>query len=140
MGRCALNHLVIQARAMTHPEGVSLGRRLAAISIDWLASYAIAFAFFAGGHNLGERVSGARIPTYLIFVIEYAVLVALSGASFGHKLLRLKVVDFSHGGLPNFRQSLIRTVLMALVITAVTYDEDGRGIHERFSKTKLSRV
>ena len=34
---------------MTHPEGVTLGRRLAAISIDWLASYAIGFAFFAGG-------------------------------------------------------------------------------------------
>jgi len=29
---------------------------------------------------------------------------------------------------------------MALVITAITYDEDGRGIHERFSQTKLARA
>jgi uncharacterized RDD family membrane protein YckC len=125
---------------MTHPEGVTLGRRLAAITIDWLASYAIAFAFFAGGGNFGERVSGSRVPTTLILVAEYAVLIALTGASFGHRLLRLKVVDFSHGGLPTIRQALIRTGLMAIVITAITYDEDGRGIHERFSQTKLERA
>ena len=125
---------------MTHPEGVTLGRRLAAITIDWFASYAIAFAFFAGGGNFGDRVTGARPSTYVIFVAEYAILMALTGASFGHRLLRLKVIDFSHGGMPSVRQVLIRTSLMALVITAITYDEDGRGIHERFSKTKLARA
>jgi len=125
---------------MTHPDGVSLGRRLAAISIDWLASYAIAFAFFAGGGNYSERVVGTRVSTPLVFVFEYAILVALTGASFGHRLLKLKVVDFNHGGMPNVRQVLIRTALVALVIAAITYDEDGRGIHERFSQTKLARA
>ena len=125
---------------MTHPEGVTLGRRLGAITIDWLASYAIAFAFFAGGGNFGERVTGSRVPTTLILIAEYAILIALTGASFGHRILRLKVVDFGHGGLPSIRQALIRTGLMAIVITAITYDEDGRGIHERFSQTKLARA
>jgi len=125
---------------MTHPEGVSLGRRLAAITIDWLASYAIAFAFFAGGGGYSERLVGTRLSTPLIFVAEYAILIALTGASFGHRLLRLKVVDLGHGGLPSIRQALIRTGLMAIVITAITYDEDGRGIHERFSQTKLARA
>jgi hypothetical protein len=76
----------------------------------------------------------------MIFIAEYAILIALTGASFGHRLLRLKVVDFNHGGMPIVRQVLIRTGLMALVITAITYDEDGRGIHERFSQTKLERA
>jgi hypothetical protein len=125
---------------MTHPEGVTLGRRLAAISIDWLASYAIAFAFFAGGGNYSERIVGTRLSTPLIFVAEYSILIALTGASFGHRLLQLKVVDFSHGGAPKVGQVLIRTGLMALVITAITYDEDGRGIHERMSQTKLART
>ena len=125
---------------MTHPEGVTLGRRLAAITIDWLASYAIAFAFFAGGGSYSDRLEGTRFSTPLIFVAEYAILIALSGASFGHRLLRLKVVDFNHGGLPGFSQVLVRTGLMAIVITAITYDEDGRGIHERFSQTKLERA
>ena len=123
---------------MTHPEGVTLGRRLAAISIDWLASYLIAFAFFAGGGNFGERITGSRIPTTLILITEYAILVALTGASFGHRLLKLKVVNYADGGFPSPLQALIRTVLMALVITAITYDEEGRGIHERLSQTKLA--
>ncbi len=125
---------------MTHPEGVTLGRRLIAITVDWLASYAIAFAFFAGGGSYSERIEATRLSTPLIFVAEYAILVALTGASFGHRLLRLKVVDFNHGGVPSIRQVLIRTGLMALVITAITYDEDGRGVHERFSQTKLERA
>jgi len=125
---------------MTHPEGVTLGRRLAAITIDWLASYAIAFSFFAGGGNYSQRIEGTRFTTATIFIAEYAILIALTGASFGHRLLRLKVVDFNHGGMPSVRQVLIRTGLMALVITAITYDEDGRGIHERFSQTKLERA
>jgi hypothetical protein len=125
---------------MTHPEGVTLGRRLAAITIDWLASYAIAFSFFAGGGNYSQRIEGTRFTTAMIFIAEYAILIALTGASFGHRLLRLKVVDFNHGGMPSVRQVLIRTGLMALVITAITYDEDGRGIHERFSQTKLERA
>ena len=125
---------------MTHPEGVTLGRRLAAITIDWLGSYAIAFAFFAGGGSYSERIVGTRFTTPLIFVAEYSILVALTEASFGHRLLRLKVVNFNNGGSPSFLQVLIRTVLMALVITAITYDEDGRGIHERFSQTKLARA
>ena len=125
---------------MTHPEGVTLGRRLAAITIDWLASYAIAFSFFAGGGSYSERIEGTRFVTPLIFVSEYAILIVLTGASFGHRLLRMKVIDFNHGGLPSIRQTLIRTGLMALVITAITYDEDGRGIHERISQTKLTRA
>jgi len=125
---------------MTHPEGVTLGRRLAAITIDWLASYAIAFSFFAGGGDYSQRIEGTRFITAMIFIAEYAILIALTGASFGHRLLRLKVVDFNHGGRPSVRQVLIRTGLMALVITAITYDEDGRGIHERFSQTKLERA
>jgi uncharacterized RDD family membrane protein YckC len=125
---------------MTHPETATLGRRLAAITIDWLASYAIAFAFFAGGGSFSERIEGTRFITPLIFVTEYAILIALTGASFGHRIMRMKVVDFNHGGLPSFRQTLIRTGLMALVITAITYDEDGRGIHERLSQTRLTRA
>jgi hypothetical protein len=113
---------------------------LAAISIDWIASYAIAFAFFTSGGNYSERIVETRYLTPLIFVAEYAVLIALTGSSFGHRLLRLKVVDFNHGGSPKVGQVLIRTGLMALVITAITYDEDGRGIHERFSQTKLIKL
>ena len=49
----------------------------------------------------------------------------------------MRIVNFEDGGRPTIRQALIRSILMVIVITAITYDEDGRGIHERFSKTKI---
>lgn len=112
---------------MTHPDGISLGRRWAAISIDWLSSYVIATAF------LGD----SRFSTMLVFLSQYTVLVALTGSSFGHRVLKLKVVNYADGGAVSPLQAITRTVLIGLVITAITFDEEGRGIHERFSRTKL---
>lgn len=110
----------------------SLGRRLLAITIDWMACYFIV-AGFSGGFGQG---SPSRPFTVLaLFAFEYFLLVALQGQSLGHRLLRLKVVTFpTHGGV-TFRQSLIRTLLLIVIVTAITYDDDGRGIHERMSRT-----
>jgi uncharacterized RDD family membrane protein YckC len=114
---------------MTHPDGVSLGRRFAAITLDWLTSYVIAAAF----------LGNPQLTTLLVFIGQYAILVSLTGASFGHRLMKLKVVNYSDGGRVSPIQAMIRTVLIALVITAITYDEEGRGIHERFSRTVLKK-
>ena len=69
--------------------------------------------------------------------IETFLLTALGGATAGHRAIRVKVVNFQSGANPTLRQSLIRTILLCLVVTAITYDENGRGLHERFSGTKL---
>ena len=65
---------------------------------------------------------------------------ALGGASFGHRLVGLKVVRFSDGGSPTPLQALIRGALLMPLITAITFDENGRGINERFSHTVLVKV
>ncbi|CAB4866791.1 unannotated protein [freshwater metagenome] len=116
---------------------ISLGRRMAALLIDWIMSYAIAIGFFAGGGAFTDRVPHARIPVLLIFFAEMSIMTALGGASAGHRVMRMKVVRFSDGGVATPIQALIRTTLICLVITAITFDENGRGIHERFSNTKL---
>lgn len=116
---------------------ISLGRRMAALMIDWLASYAIALGFFAGGGSFVERVPQARIPVLIIFFAQMSIMLALGGASVGHRIMRMKVVRFSDGGVPNPLQALIRTTLICLVITAITFDENGRGVHERLSNTRL---
>jgi uncharacterized RDD family membrane protein YckC len=64
-------------------------------------------------------------------------MTAFGGATAGHRIVRLRVVQFQSGANPTPLQALIRTVLLALVVTAITYDENGRGIHERLSGTKL---
>ena len=118
---------------------VSQGRRALGITIDWIACYAISLGFFAGGGSFADRVPGARFPVLLLLFAEYSILVALTGTSFGHRLVGLKVVRFSDGGPVTPLQALIRTALLLPIVTAITFDENGRGINERLSNTVLIR-
>jgi len=117
---------------------VSLGRRFGAITLDWLASYLIAIVFFSGPGTFLERTTHAATPALIIFFTEYFLLIALQGASAGHRVFRMRIVNFENGGQPTILQALIRSLLMVIVITAITYDENGRGIHERISRTKIA--
>ena len=74
-----------------------------------------------------------------IFFLEVWILTALQGATLGHRLFGMKVVRFEDGGAISLSRALIRTVLMVLVVTAVTFDVNGRGIHERASGSVLTR-
>jgi uncharacterized RDD family membrane protein YckC len=84
-----------------------------------------------------DRVPQARVPVLILLFAQYSIFVALGGASFGHRIVGLKVVRFSDGGAVTPRQSLIRTALLLPLVTAITFDEDGRGINERLSNTVL---
>lgn len=116
---------------------ISQGRRLLGITLDWFAAYAITLGFFAGSGSFLERSRGVGGTVLIIVAIEYLVLVALGGASFGHRIVGLKVVRFSDGGPVTLLQAMIRTLLMLPLVTAITFDENGRGINERFSNTVL---
>jgi uncharacterized RDD family membrane protein YckC len=116
---------------------ISQGRRLLGITIDWLAAYAVTLGFFAGNGGFLERSRGIGGTVLLVLAIEYLVLVSLGGSSFGHRIVGLKVVRFSDGGPATPIQALIRTLLMVLIITAITFDENGRGVNERLSNTVL---
>ena len=118
---------------------VSQGRRALGITIDWIACYAISLGFFAGGGSFADRVPGVRFPVLLLLFAEYSILVALTGTSFGHRVVGLKVVRFSDGGPVTPLQALIRTALLLPIVTAITFDENGRGINERLSNTVLIR-
>ena len=119
---------------------VSLGRRFAAISLDWLSSYLIATVFFSGPGTFLERTTHAGTPALLIFFLQYFLLITLQGASAGHRIFRMRIVNYEDGQRPTIRQAFIRSALMIIVITAITYDENGRGIHERLSRTKILRT
>lgn len=120
-------------------ERISQGRRLLGFTIDWLAAYAIALGFLGGSGDLGSRLDKSRGATLLIVALEYFLLVWLTGASFGHRFVGLKVIRFSDGGRPTLKQALIRTVLLITLITAITFDENGRGVNERLSDTALAK-
>ena len=116
---------------------VGLGRRLAGITVDWLACYALVAATLGGIGKMGPTDSWSVLG---LFFAEVAILTALQGATLGHRIFGMKVVRYEDGGPITAIQALIRTTLLVLVITAVTYDDDGRGIHERLSGSVLTRA
>ncbi len=112
------------------------GRRVVAFLIDWFASVLVAllaFPQFPYGSN------GSMLATLAVFVVEITVLTWLTGASFGQRLVRLRVVSIDGGRVPLWRV-LVRTLLICLVIPAVGYDDDGRGVHDRLAHTRVVRV
>jgi uncharacterized RDD family membrane protein YckC len=112
------------------------GRRMAALALDWLACYAIVAALSGGINQLSPDSS---LYVLALFFLEVWILTALQGATLGHRLFGMKVVRFEDGAAISLTQALIRTILLVLVVTAVTYDENGRGIHERLSGSVLTR-
>jgi uncharacterized RDD family membrane protein YckC len=114
---------------------VSQGRRMLGVLIDWLMSYAIAIGFFV---EFGAPSMGAVI--FLVFTAQYLIFAALGGATPGHRIVGLKIVRFSDGGMPTPLQALIRTGLLVLIITAITFDQNGRGVNERLSNTVLVKT
>ena len=114
---------------------VSQGRRMLGVLIDWLMSYAIAIGFFV---EFGDSSMGAVV--FLVFTAQYLIFAALGGATPGHRIIGLKIVRFSDGGMPTPLQALIRTSLLILIVTAITFDQNGRGINERLSNTVLVRT
>lgn len=113
---------------------VGQGRRMVGLLIDWALCYFITWGFFA------EPGTGAFTPiVYLLYVGQYLLFCILGGATPGHRTVGLKVVRFYDGQMPTPKQALIRTALLAIVVTAITFDENGRGINERFSGTVLIR-
>ena len=113
---------------------VGQGRRMLGLLIDWALCYFITWGFFA------DPGTGAFTPiVYFLYLGQYLFFSILGGATPGHRIVGLRIVRFFDGQMPTPKQALIRTALLAIVITAITFDQNGRGINERLSGTVLIR-
>jgi uncharacterized RDD family membrane protein YckC len=106
-----------------------LGRRVAALAIDWGLSVLVSVAFF----------DYSPWATLDVFAITQIVFLATAGGSVGHLLLGLRVVPLSGGWIGLWRP-VVRTLLICLVIPAVIWDKDQRGVHDRLAGTVLIRL
>ncbi|HEV7741926.1 MAG TPA: RDD family protein [Pseudolysinimonas sp.] len=110
------------------------GRRLGAIFIDWGIALLISLAFFRDGD--WQPNSWA---TLAIFAVEQLVFLWTVNGSIGHLILRMRVVPLVPGRLGLWRP-LVRTALLCLLIPALIWDRDQRGVHDRLAGTILVRV
>ncbi|AMM20953.1 transporter [Frondihabitans sp. PAMC 28766] len=114
----------------TGPRSIArFGRRLIAIFIDWAIAVVISIAFFH--YN--------SFATLGVFFVEQALFLILIGGSPGHLIVRLRLVP-ARGGRLVWWKPLIRTFLLCLVVPAVIYDRDQRGLHDRAVDTFLVRI
>jgi uncharacterized protein YybS (DUF2232 family) len=88
-------------------------------------------------NSYGSTQSGTL--TLLIFVVQVAFFTVLIGASFGQQLLGIGIRSVS-GGRIGVIQSILRTLLLALVIPALIWDRDGRGLHDKLTNAAVLRT
>ena len=105
-----------------------VGRRLAALAIDWAIAYAISWVFFQGD---GFVILG-------IFALMQWIFISTLSGSIGHLLLGLRVVPLTPAWIGVLKPA-IRTVLLCLVIPAAIWDRDQRGMHDVLAKTIIVR-
>jgi hypothetical protein len=105
-----------------------VGRRLGALSIDWLLCMIISLALF-----------GTQIWTIVVFGAEVYVLTALTGFTVGKRLLGLRVVRLD-GKPVGLWWALVRTLLVLAVVPPLVFDSDLRGLHDKAANTLVIRI
>lgn len=111
-----------------------LGRRFGAIFIDWVLCLVIAYGLIARGDQ-----QAAGNWALLVFLVMSFLTVGTLGFTPGKRLLRLRVVP-EGGGRLGLARVLVRTVLLVVVIPALIWDRDGRGLHDRLSRSVQVRL
>ncbi|MEU2395902.1 RDD family protein [Streptomyces sp. NPDC007369] len=110
------------------------GRRLGGVAIDWIACQVIAYGLITGGN-----ATATGNWTLLLFVALSILTVGTVGFTPGKRLLGLRVVA-EDGGRLGFGRAVLRTLLLALVIPALVWDRDGRGLHDRMARAVQVRI
>jgi hypothetical protein len=68
------------------------------------------------------------------------LLLSTLSATFGMRLLRIGVTKLGHRGLVSPLLVTVRTVLLCVVIPALIWDRDGRGLHDKAVGTVVIRT
>jgi len=115
----------------------SFGRRLAALTIDWILGYLIA-ALFVGRDATAHSDFGWIVMG--VWFLLTVVPVAAFGASAGMTALGIRVASLDRAAVIGVPRALLRTALIAVVVPPLVRDADGRGWHDRATHTIVVRT
>lgn len=119
-------------------EGVAsvagFGRRLVALTIDWLLGYLIAALV------TGPEVASAPFTVLGIWFLLTAVPVAVFGASAGMTVVGIRVASLGRAAVVGVPRALLRTAMIAVLVPPLVRDADGRGWHDRATSTVVVRT
>ncbi|MFD1828449.1 MULTISPECIES: RDD family protein [Streptomyces] len=111
-----------------------VGRRVAAISVDWGLCLLIAYGLLTGGDF---RAAGNW--ALLVLAVLSVLTVGTVGSTPGKRLMGLRVVS-ADGGRLSLPRTVLRTVLLVLAVPALVWDRDSRGLHDRLSGAVQVRI
>ena len=79
------------------------------------------------------------LATTAVFAVVQIVFIPTIGGSPGHRILGMRLMRLD-GSWPGLWRPIVRTVLLALLIPAVVWDADNRGLHDKAAGTVLVRA
>lgn len=117
-----------------------LGRRLAALVIDYAAASIIAAAFLGFQQFALPKEAGiTQFAPMIVFAVLQILFIPTIGGSPGHRIVGLRVVMLD-GSWVGLWRPIVRTLLLVFVIPAVIFDPDQRGLHDKAVGTVLIRA
>ena len=117
------------------------GVRVLAFIVDALASGLVAALFVSGrsgAHGFADRLpaSWSLIP----LTLDYVVGVLVAGRTVGMYLFGLRLIRVDRTAAVDPGRALLRTLMLFLLVPAVVFDRDGRGMHDRVTETAVVRA
>lgn len=114
----------------------SYGRRLVALFVDWGLSMLVASLL---ARSFDWAPADRSLATLIIFGVQAWLLTALLGTTIGKRLCGIRVMR--PGGRPvGFGWALARSALLVLVVPALIWDRDHRGLHDRAANTVVVNI
>ncbi|WP_455905631.1 RDD family protein [Microbacterium sp.] len=116
------------------------GRRIGALLIDYIAATIIATGFL--GYDQFALPAEAGLTMFApmgVFALLQILFIPTAGGSPGHRILGMRVVRLG-GGWVGVWRPIVRTLLIVVVIPAVIWDADQRGVHDKVTGLVLIRA
>ncbi|UNZ06394.1 RDD family protein [Streptomyces rimosus subsp. rimosus] len=110
------------------------GRRFAALFIDWALCMLVAYGLLSDG-----RANATSNWALAVFAVLSVLTVGTVGFTPGKRILGLRVVA-EDGGRLSLPRVVLRTVALVVIIPAVIWDRDGRGLHDRMARAVQVRI
>jgi uncharacterized RDD family membrane protein YckC len=117
-----------------------VGRRIGALLIDYVAATIIATGFLGFDQfALPSEAGLTQFAPMFVFALLQIIFIPVVGGSPGHRILGMRVVRIDGSWIGLWRP-ILRTLLLVLVIPAVIWDGDQRGLHDKAVGTVLIRA
>jgi len=117
-----------------------VGRRIAALVIDYAAATILATAFLGYRQfDLPAEAGMTMFTPMIVFAVLQIVFIPTLGGSPGHRIVGLRVVR-ADGAWPGLWRPIVRTLLLVVVVPAAIWDQDQRGLHDKAAGTILLRA